>query len=337
MISRLTAYAVTTAAFAALLGACGGGSSGGNGTRQSHTVSVNVSGLSGSLALQLTPGGTALTVTGDGVSTFGTTVNSGAIYGVTVTSQPAGQYCAIDNNAGAVTADVTLSVTCNTSLGGIWKASANGTQYLEVADEMGDFYVLGTTSASVGYGVTLTELDDGLANVNNNAVSGTYIGVSGSNAGSGTLSGTIVSGSTLDLITQFSTSGGSISSQTLNYSYDSLYQVPSSLTAISSNYVDSENNVWSISGTGIANVDSPSTGCVGNGQVSIIDDRYNVYGIQLVYANCTGSSKYLNRLQLFGIVTLDTEVSPAVIIGGVAAALPSDQGELLLPFLLQSN
>ncbi|MGH8205730.1 MAG: hypothetical protein ACRETK_03035, partial [Steroidobacteraceae bacterium] len=91
MISRLTAYAVTTAAVAALLSACGG-SGGSNVTGQADTVSVNVSGLSGSLALELTPGGTALTVTADGMTPFGTTVDSGATYGVTITTQPAGQY-----------------------------------------------------------------------------------------------------------------------------------------------------------------------------------------------------------------------------------------------------
>ncbi|HEY1588674.1 MAG TPA: hypothetical protein VGG00_02990 [Rhodanobacter sp.] len=336
MISRLTAYAVTTAVFAALLSACGGSSGGSNLSSQANAVSVSVSGLSGSLALQLTPGDSTLTVTANGLATFSGTVNSGGTYGVTITTQPAGQYCTLGNNAGTANAAVIVTATCNTSVGGVWKASNGTTQYLEIADELGDFYVLGTTSPSVGYGVTLTELDVGLLSVSNNTVTGTYVGVSGNSPGSGTVSGTVVSQTALDLTTQFASST-STTSQTLNYAYDALYQVPSSLSAIASNYIDSQNDVWSISISGLANVQSASTGCVGNGQVSLIDGRYNVYNIQFTYALCTGSSAYLNGAQFFGIVTLDTESSPTVLLGGATAELPNGSGELIVPLVLQSN
>lgn len=107
---------------AGLLAGCGGGGGRGGGgpppppppppAPTSYTVGGSVSGLSGTLILQ-NNGGNNLTVSTNGAFTFPQSVSSGAMYGVTVATQPVGQTCSIANATGNATANITsVSVTC---------------------------------------------------------------------------------------------------------------------------------------------------------------------------------------------------------------------------------
>ena len=97
-----------------------------------YTVGGSVSGSTGTLVLQLN-GGNNLTITGNGNFKFGTTLNSGASYAVTVATQPAGQICTVSNGMGTITGNVTnVSVACATgqySIGGT-VTGLNGTLVL---------------------------------------------------------------------------------------------------------------------------------------------------------------------------------------------------------------
>src|SRR5271157_673829 len=86
--------------------------SGGNAA--SYTVGGTVSGLSGTVVLQ-DNGGDNLSVTANGTFTFATSLPTGAPYGVTVLTNPAGQTCIVANGSGTVaSANVTsVSVSCS--------------------------------------------------------------------------------------------------------------------------------------------------------------------------------------------------------------------------------
>jgi hypothetical protein len=82
----------------------------------SYTIGGTVSGLSGTLVLQ-NNGADDLSLTNNGSFTFATRIADGEAYDVSVKNNPTGQFCRIDNNAGAVAGgNVTnVAVTCSSS------------------------------------------------------------------------------------------------------------------------------------------------------------------------------------------------------------------------------
>ncbi|MFM1885468.1 MAG: hypothetical protein RL026_625 [Pseudomonadota bacterium] len=116
--SPLSALALALGAALSLAGCGGGGedaSTGGSdgGTSgTTYTVGGSITGLSGTIALQLN-GGTALSVNANGSFAFTNTVASGTTYQVTIQTQPTGQTCIVGNSAGSALANVTnVTVTC---------------------------------------------------------------------------------------------------------------------------------------------------------------------------------------------------------------------------------
>jgi len=105
------------------LGACGGGGDsggsgggGGGGGTTTYTVGGTVSGLAGSVVLQLN-GGNNLTVNASGAFTFTTGITAGTAYSVTVLTQPTGQICTPGSATGTMgsanIANVTIACTGN--------------------------------------------------------------------------------------------------------------------------------------------------------------------------------------------------------------------------------
>lgn len=79
------------------------------------TIGGTVSGLAASASVVLqNNGGSNLTVSASGNFTFGTAINSGTAYAVTVLTQPSGQTCAVASGSGTASANVTnVAVTCS--------------------------------------------------------------------------------------------------------------------------------------------------------------------------------------------------------------------------------
>jgi hypothetical protein len=95
-----------------LVAGCGGG--GDHAAPSNVTIGGTVTGLVGKLVLQNNAGDN-LSVMANGAFTFGTPLNNGATYAVTVLTQPAGPTCMVANGSGTATANVTsVSVTCTT-------------------------------------------------------------------------------------------------------------------------------------------------------------------------------------------------------------------------------
>jgi hypothetical protein len=110
-------------------------------------------------------------------------------------------------------------------------------------------------------------------------------------------------------------SGGSIESFT-EFTYDALYDRDSSLATIAGDYDDS-GSVISVSATGEIFEQDPGTGCVLNGQVSIIDARFNIYDVSVTYSNCMGDTAVLNGSTFAGLGTLDNSKMPETAVVGL--------------------
>jgi hypothetical protein len=218
------------------------------------------------------------------------------------------------------------SLVTTASPGGIWAGtdSGSGLQVSGVVDEMGQFNLIRSDLVQFV----------GAATTSGNAVSASFAGFTqmgaafedGSTHGTGTLSGTIAERSTLALSYQFSTDAGAASSGTLNLTFNTLYDVASSLPAISGNYTDpSTQATVAVSSSGAITSQDPVTFCVVNGQVSIIDAMYNAYAVTYEYSSCTGASAVLNGVQFAGLATLNNGSNPVqaiIAVTGEAASAP---------------
>jgi hypothetical protein len=206
----------------------------------------------------------------------------------------------------------------NASVGGIWNGTdpVSGLQLVGLIDEAGEFHFI--RSDGVQY--------VGTATTNGNSVSASFDGYTqfgstfadGSTSGVGSLSGTVQQRVSITANTQFKTTAGTTASGTLSLTFNSLYDNPSSLSTISGNYTDqSSGDVISVTSSGVVSWQDPSSGCVGNGTISIIDTSYNAYRVEFDYGDCQGQAAVLNGVQFSGLATLNTSVSPEQVIVGV--------------------
>ena len=83
------------------------------GAATNSTISVAVTGLTGTVVMQDDQGDT-LTFTSNNTQTFANTYASGASYTVIVTTQPSGQSCIPTYSSGTITSNLTVSATCAT-------------------------------------------------------------------------------------------------------------------------------------------------------------------------------------------------------------------------------
>jgi len=327
---------------AAVLSGCGGG--GGGSSTGPYSVSVAVSGLSGTVVVAL--GSSTLTFTADGSHTFSPALDSGASYDVTVQTQPPGQYCAVSDGNGTIGADVTVTVRCNDSVGGIWAQTNGNDYYLAMADETGNFWLLDYNGSS-----DYEYLYVGSMTVQNTTVSGSESGLSlvgtfsdGSTYGTGSLTGTINPRNALDFTNYFSPTMNTTFMTPVSLTYYPLYAAGSSLTTVAGNYTEQLNEngstvsvAYTISGSGVIYAQDPSSGCVRNGTVALIDSNYNMYHLQYTYGDCTGNYAALNGLTFNGIAALwpATSSSPAEFVG--AATAPSGTDTYYVYFVEKSN
>jgi hypothetical protein len=104
------------------------------------TISVNVTGLNGTLVMQ-DDKSDVLNFTTNNTQTFATSYASGSPYSVSVQTQPTGQTCTLSSNAsGTVTSNVTVTATCaNTSNGLTVSVTVTGLSgSVQMQDDQGD-------------------------------------------------------------------------------------------------------------------------------------------------------------------------------------------------------
>jgi parallel beta-helix repeat protein len=178
-----------------------------------YTIGGTVSGLTGTVTLQ-NNGGDSLPLSGDGAFTFGTPLPDLSAYSVTVSSQPAGQFCTVSNGSGALAgANVTtVGVVCNTlyTIGGTVSGLSgsglvlrnNGADDLPIAAD-GGFTFASSVPNGGAYAVTVAT-QPGTPNQTCTVTGG------GNGDGSGTVSGASVTDILVTCVTNTYTIGGTV-------------------------------------------------------------------------------------------------------------------------------
>jgi hypothetical protein len=194
----------------------------------------------------------------------------------------------------------------------------SGLQVTGLIDESGEFHFL--RSDNVQYvGTAVVSGSSASASLEGFTPPG-YAWPDGSTHGSGSVSGSLQQRVSMNLSTSFTTDAGNTQNGTLNLTYNTLYNRASSLATISGNFTNTQNGVVvTVGSDGSLFSQDPSSGCVLNGSVTMINASYNAYKVQWTYANCTGQSAVLNGLPFSGLATLDNTVSPERAIVGVTA------------------
>lgn len=204
------------------------------------------------------------------------------------------------------------------TVGGIWQGSipSLGVSVIGLVAETGEFHFL--QSDDVQYFGTLS--------ASGSSLSGAYVGVTpvgftfldGSTTGTGTITGSVGARSSMAVQSAFRTALNNTSTANFTLTYSAVYERPSSLATIAGNYRDpSTNAVINVNSAGVVFSQDATTGCVINGQVSIIDARYNAYRVQYSFSSCRGADMVLNGTTANGLATLDNTVSPERAIIGV--------------------
>jgi hypothetical protein len=146
----------------------------------------------------------------------------------------------------------------------------------------------------------------------------------GSTSGSGTLNGTVMSGSTLSATLTFSTAGNTAMDGTWSLNFQALSNHGSSLAAISGNYRDTASNtVLSVNSDGAMTSQDPVNHCVLNGSITTHDGAHDIYEVSYSYGDCSGAAAALNGVEFSGLASLNTGATPVqltIAVTGSSAA-----------------
>ena len=202
----------------------------------------------------------------------------------------------------------------NASPGGIWFGiDSDGGEVGALVTETGRFHLI-DEFLNQGAGT--------LSVSNGNDVSGTFqlvpeLGFTfedGTTLADCTLSGTVAERQTLTVTVNCTTTGGLQDQVTATLSYDATYERDSSLATIAGRYGDDSGIVTDIDSDGRIFEHDPTTACVTNGQVSVINSAFNAYDIEFGFSNCAGDFAILNGSSFVGLATLDNTVDPEQLI-----------------------
>ncbi len=207
----------------------------------------------------------------------------------------------------------------NASPGGIWVGtdSLTGMQITGIVDEAGEAHFIRADGTQyVGTVVT-----------NGNSFTASFQGMTqfgstfpdGSIHGTGVMTGAVQERQSISATDTFTTDAGTTTNGSLTLNFNSMYDLPSSLATISGNYTDTASGaVMSISASGAITSQDPTTGCVLNGQVTIIDPTYNAYAISVSISSCTGTAAAVNGATFTGLGAINNSVAPEQLVTGVS-------------------
>jgi hypothetical protein len=207
------------------------------------------------------------------------------------------------------------------AVGGIWEGAVPGlgVNVIGLVAENGEFHFI--QSDAVQY--------FGTVSASGSTVSGSYVGVTpvgftfqdGSLTGTGTLAGSVSSQGTMSLQSAFRTVLGNQNATNFTLAYDRLYERASALGTIAGNYRDPGTGaVVNVNAAGVVFSQDATSGCVINGQISIIDSRFNAYRVEYTFSGCRAGLSVLNGTTARGLATLDNTTSPESAIIGVVNA-----------------
>jgi hypothetical protein len=225
----------------------------------------------------------------------------------------------------------------NQSPGGIWTVQyveASGPNAGDQIDgkalitETGDVFFAGIDTVN-----GCAEIGFGTVGVNGSAVSGStndavvtfsqnpFVNTTctysdGSTSAASALSGTVAQRSSLTLTVNTTTSmGTALGAETQTWSYSNLYAETPSLATVAGNYADGSDTL-TVSSNGAIFEQDPATGCVINGQASIVNPSYNAYAFSFTFSSCTGNYAALNGQAATGLGYYDDSVNPPQLVYG---------------------
>jgi hypothetical protein len=130
--------------------------------------------------------------------------------------------------------------------------------------------------------------------------------------GSGEISVSIIERTSLDGLLSFDPEEGPRIGGSLSLDFQPLYNRPSSLATVAGNYVLSTiptESVFTVDSLGrVFHQTTNGLTCTGNGQMSVIDSRFNVYEFSLTYDCGAG------ELEELGLAVLDDTTQPETLI-----------------------
>ena len=197
-------------------------------------------------------------------------------------------------------------------------ATENGDVFYALIDTVSGCAVIGFGQVTVnGSSVSGSTEDAVVLWSPNPAVNTTCSYSDGSTSATTTLSGTVTERSSFTLTDTSTTSKGmALGSETNTWSYSNLYAQTPSLATVAGNYADGSNTL-TISSNGAIFEQDPTTGCVINGQASIVNSSYNAYSFSYTFASCTGNAAVLNGQTATGFGYYDNSVNPNQVVYGV--------------------
>ena len=142
----------------------------------------------------------------------------------------------------------------------------------------------------------------------------------GSDSATCTGSGTIQQRQTLAVTGTCTTTLGTVSSDSASFVYNSLYDLDSALSVVAGNY-DDEGLVFNVNANGVIFEQEPITGCVTNGQITIIDPNFNAYDVSMSFSSCVAPFDILNGSTFTGLAVYDNTAPPPdeLIFGATGA------------------
>ena len=138
----------------------------------------------------------------------------------------------------------------------------------------------------------------------------------GSTSATTSLSGTVSERSSLSITDNTMTSMGmALGGENHTWSYSNLYAEAPSLANVAGNYADGSDTL-TVSSNGVIFEQDPTTGCVINGQASIVNPSYNAYSFSFTFGSCTGNYAALNGQTATGLGYYDDSVNPPQLVYG---------------------
>ena len=106
--------------------------------------------------------------------------------------------------------------------------------------------------------------------------------------------------------------GMALGGENHTWSYSNLYAEAPSLANVAGNYADGSDTL-TVSSNGVIFEQDPTTGCVINGQASIVNPSYNAYSFSFTFGSCTGNYAALNGQTATGLGYYDDSVNSASV------------------------
>jgi hypothetical protein len=144
----------------------------------------------------------------------------------------------------------------------------------------------------------------------------------GSVWGTSAVTGSFVSKTSLTLNSTDTTALGALLPVTpIAYTYDPLYDEASDLSKTAGNWMGQTGTVININADGVIFSQDAVTGCVLNGQITVIDPAHDAYSVTVTFANCQSGAAGLNGTTAIGLAALNDKSVPSELYLGYTLTL----------------